>query len=47
MRQVMALGYVLLTRKLRWENAGSGLLSITETEPVVVVAVVRIVVVTV
>lgn len=46
-RQVRALGYVWLTRNLRGENAGSGWLSIAETEPVVVVAVVRVVVVTI
>lgn len=46
--QVIALGYIWHTRNLRRENAGSGWLSIAETEPVVVVvAVVRVIVVTV
>ena len=45
--QVKAPGYVWPARKLRGENAGSGRLSIAETEPVVVVAVVRVVVVTI
>ena len=47
LHQVKALGYISRARKLRGENTGSGWLSITETKPVVVVAVVRVVVVTI
>lgn len=45
LHQVKTLGYISRARKLRGENTGSGWLSITETKPVVVVAVVRVVVI--